>query len=103
MADTKNGPDLHPDTVQLSLGENYGSITTVLPSGRLQTQMIWVGTDGERLVVNTEVHRQKYENIERDARVTLTIRDEQDPYRYAEVRGLVVETLVGRAARDHIV
>ena len=102
MADTKNGPELHPDTVELARGANYGSISTVLPDGSIQTQLIWVGTDGERLVVNTEVHRQKYENIERDQRVTLTIRDEQDPYRYAEVRGQVVETVTGQEARDHI-
>ena len=51
MADTMNGPELHPDTVKLAQGANYGSITTMLPSGRLQTQMIWVHTDGERLVV----------------------------------------------------
>jgi PPOX class probable F420-dependent enzyme len=102
VPDTKNGPELHPDTVELARGANYGSITTVLPSGRLQTQMIWVHTDGERLVVNTEVHRQKFKNIERDATVTLTIRDEQDPYRYAVVRGRVVETVGGQEARDHI-
>jgi len=53
-------------------------------------------------VVNTEVHRQKFKNVERDPRVTLTIRDEQDPYRYAEVRGEVVETVRGQEARDHI-
>ena len=102
MADTKNGPELHPDTVELAREANYGSISTVLPDGKLQTQMIWVDTDGERLVVNTEIHRQKYKNIERDQRITLTIRDEQDPYRYAEVRGLVVETVRGQEARDHI-
>jgi PPOX class probable F420-dependent enzyme len=97
-----NGPELHPDTVKLAQGANYGSITTMLPSGRLQTQMIWVHTDGERLVVNTEVHRQKFKNIERDPRMTLTIRNEQDPYHYAEARGRVVETVTGQRARDHI-
>jgi len=102
VADTKNGPELHPETVELARGANYGSITTVLPSGRLQTQMIWVHTDGDRLVVNTEVHRQKFKNIERDAKVTLTIRNEQDPYHYAEVRGRVVEVEGGQRARDHI-
>jgi PPOX class probable F420-dependent enzyme len=102
VADTLDGPELHPDTVELAQGANYGSITTVLPSGRLQTQVIWVHTDGERLVVNTEVHRQKFKNVEQDSRVTLTIRDEQDPYRYAEVRGRVVETVGGQRARDHI-
>ena len=102
MADTMDGPELHPDTVKLAQGANYGSITTMLPSGRLQTQMIWVHTDGERLVVNTEVHRQKFKNLEQDSRLTLTIRDEQDPYRYAEVRGRVVEAVGGQRARDHI-
>ena len=102
MADTKNGPELHPMTVELAQGPNYGSISTLLPSGDIQTQLIWVHTDGERLVVNTEVHRQKYKNIQRDPRVTLTIRNEKDPYNYAEVRGRVVETVTGPEARAHI-
>ena len=102
MADTKDGPELHPDTVELARDANYASITTVLPSGNLQTQVVWVDTDGERLLVNTEVHRQKFKNVERDATVTLTIRNEQDPYHYAEVRGRVVETVTGQEARDNI-
>lgn len=102
MADTKNGPELHPVTVELARGANFGSITTTFPSGLFQTHMIWVGTDGERLVVNTEVHRKKHTNIQSDPRITLTIRDENDPYRYAEARGRVVETVTGQEARDHI-
>jgi PPOX class probable F420-dependent enzyme len=102
MADTRNGPDLHPDTVELARGANYGTITTALPGGNFQSQVIWVHTDGERLVVNTEVHRQKFKNVEQDPRVTLTIRNEQDPYHYAEARGRVVEIEGGQRARDHI-
>jgi PPOX class probable F420-dependent enzyme len=101
MADTRNGPDLHPDTVELARGANYGTITTALPGGNFQSQVIWVHTDGERLVVNTEVHRQKFKNVEQDPRVTLTIRNEQDPYHYAEARGRVVEIEGGQRARDH--
>ena len=63
-ATSKDGPELHTATVELAQGRNYGAITTVLPSGRLQTHPIWVGTDGERLVVNTETHRQKYMKTE---------------------------------------
>ncbi len=102
MADTKNGPELHPATVELARGANYASITTMLPRGNFQTQLIWVHTDGERLVVNTEVHRQKFKNVQRDPRVTLTIRNEQDPYHYAEARGRVVETVTGPEARAQI-
>lgn len=102
MAVTQNGPELHPETIKLAEGANFGSITTALPDGQFQTHLIWVGTDGERLVVNTEVHRQKYKNIQRDPRITLTIRDESNPYKYAEVRGRVDETVTGQIARDQV-
>ena len=102
MAGTKNGPELHPTTLELAQGANFAAITTALPGGDFQNHYIWVGTDGERLFVNTEVHRQKFKNVQRDPRVTLTIRDEQDPYRYAEVRGEVVETVGGQKAGDRI-
>ena len=101
-ATSKDGPELHPATVGLAQGSNYAAITTVLPSGKLQTHPVWVGTDGERLVVNTETHRRKYKNLERDPKVTLMIRHEENPYRYAEVRGEVVEKVTGQEARDHI-
>ncbi len=102
MAATQHGPELHPTTVELARGANYGSISTTMPDGDLQNHLIWVHTDGERLFVNTEVHRQKYKNVQRDPKVTLTIRDEENPYRYAEVRGEVVEEVTGPEARGHI-
>lgn len=102
MADTADGPQLHPVTAELASAPNFAAMTTVFPSGKLQTQYVWVHTDGERLVVNTEVHRAKFKNVERDQRVTLLIRDEDDPYRYAEVRGTVTGTTRGQAARDQI-
>ena len=101
-ATSKDGPELHPATVGMAQGRNYGSISTTLPSGNLQTHPIWVHSDGERLVVNTETHRRKYKNVQRDPRVTLTIRDEENPYRYAEVRGRVTETVTGQVARDQL-
>ena len=102
MADTLDGPDLHPVTRELASGPNYAAISTLLPSGRIQTQYIWVGVDGDRLYVNTEPHRQKFKDLERDPRVTLAIRDEANPYRYAEVRGRLVGTERGPSARDRI-
>jgi PPOX class probable F420-dependent enzyme len=102
MADTTDGPELHPVTRELAEHRNFAAISTLLPNGQIQTQYIWVGTDGQRLFINTEPHRQKFKNLERDPRVTLAIRDEENPYRYAEVRGRVVETERGQQARDQI-
>ena len=102
MADTKDGPELHPVTKELAEGKNFAAISTLLPGGGIQSQIIWVGTDGRRLYVNTERHRQKFKDVEHDPRVTLCIRDEENPYRYAEVRGHVAELEEGEAARRRI-
>jgi general stress protein 26 len=56
---------------------------------------MWVDADGEQMLVNTEVHRQKVRNVERDPRVTLMIWDKEDPYRFVEVRREVVEKVGG--------
>jgi PPOX class probable F420-dependent enzyme len=64
--------------------------------------VMWVDADGEYLLINTEVHRQKFRNVERDPRVTLMIWDKEDPYRFVEVRGDVVEKVKGPEARKHI-
>jgi PPOX class probable F420-dependent enzyme len=102
MTDTKDGPELHPTTLELAKGKNYAAISSLLPNGQIQTQIIWVDTDGQRLYVNTETHRAKYKNVEKDPRITVCIRDEANPYRYAEVRGRVVETRAGAEARQNI-
>jgi PPOX class probable F420-dependent enzyme len=102
MADTRDGPELHPMTEELASGRNFASVSTLLPSGRIQTQVLWVGIKDGSLVINTETHRKRFENIENDARITVLIRDEQDPYRYAEVRGRVDRTTTGDEARKHI-
>ncbi len=59
-----------------------------MPDGHPQTQVTWVHADGDHLLINTEVHRQEFENVvERDPRVPLTIWDEDYPYSFVEVRG----------------
>ena len=94
--------ELHPTVVELAREPTYAAVTTLLPGGHPQTHPMWVDTDGEHLLVNTEVHRQKFRNVERDPRVTLMLRDENNPFRYAEVRGEVVEKVRGPEAREHI-
>ncbi|MFC5140522.1 PPOX class F420-dependent oxidoreductase [Actinomycetospora rhizophila] len=102
MSETRNGPELHPMTEELATGPNFASVSTVLPSGRIQTQILWVGVKDGAVVINTETHRKRFENIERDPRITVLIRDEKDPYRYAEVRGRVERTITGPEAREHV-
>lgn len=83
-------------------GKHFAALTTLLPGGQPQTQIMWVDADDEHLIINTEVHRQKFKNVSRDPRVTVTIFDAANPYHYAEVRGRVTEIVHGEAARAHI-
>lgn len=83
-------------------GPNYATITTLLPDGQPQTHMVWVGTDGEHVLVNTEVHRQKAKNASRDSRVTVFVWDKDDMWSWAEIRGEVVDMVTGPKARQHI-
>lgn len=101
MAST-NGRELHPKVIELAREPNFAAVTTLLPGGYFQTQPMWIDADDDHLLINTEVHRQKFRNIERDPRVTVMIRDENDPYSYVEVRGEVVEKAGGPEAREHI-
>jgi PPOX class probable F420-dependent enzyme len=86
----------------LAKDKNFAVLTTLLPSGQPQSQVMWVDADDDYLLINTEAHRQKFHNIERDPRVTVTIIDASNPYHYAEVRGRVIEVVRGDAARSHI-
>jgi PPOX class probable F420-dependent enzyme len=102
MHDGTNGHELHAMVLELARGQNFAALTSLLPNGHPQTQVMWVDADDQRLLINTEVHRQKFRNVERDPRVTVMIWDKEDPYRFVEVRGEVVEKVKGPEARKHI-
>jgi PPOX class probable F420-dependent enzyme len=87
---------------RLAQGKNFGSLTTLLPTGQPMTQVMWVDADDDYVLINTETHRQKYKNVARDPRVAVAIVDGDNPYHYAEVRGQVVGEVTGPAARAHI-
>jgi PPOX class probable F420-dependent enzyme len=86
----------------LAQAKNFAALTTLFPGGQPQTNVMWVDADDEYILINTEVHRAKFINVEKDPRVAVAIIDAENAYHYAEVRGTVVETEAGDAARAHI-
>ncbi len=79
----------------------FAHLATLMPDGRPQVTPVWCDFDGQYVMVNTAAGRQKDKNLQRDARVALSIQDPANPYRYLEVRGRVAErTLTG--ADEHI-
>ncbi|KUJ40034.1 pyridoxamine 5'-phosphate oxidase [Streptomyces albus subsp. albus] len=62
-------------------------LATVNPDGGPQTSVVWVGRDGDELLISTAQGRRKERNLRRDPRASLTIYDPADHLRYAEIRG----------------
>jgi PPOX class probable F420-dependent enzyme len=93
---------LDPDLHDLATSGAFAALTTLGPDGMPSTHVMWVDADDDHLVINTEVHRQKFKNVERDPRVAITIIDPASSYRYIEARGRVTGTVGGKAAREHI-
>lgn len=93
---------LDSDLQSLASEPNFAALTTLMPDGQPQTQLMWVHASDEQVLINTEVGRQKYRNVQADPRVTVTVFDRENSYRYVEARGRVVGTIGGDEARDQI-
>lgn len=93
---------LEPALKHLIDDKNFGALTTFMPDGEAQTQVMWVDADDEHVLINTEVGRQKFRNVERDPRATVTVWNRDNPYQYVELRGRVVDIVTGDEARAHI-
>ncbi|HSY04598.1 MAG TPA: PPOX class F420-dependent oxidoreductase [Steroidobacteraceae bacterium] len=79
----------------------FAHLATLMADGKPQTTPVWVDYDGQHVVINTAEGRQKDKNMQRDPRVAMSIADPENPYRYLEVRGRVVER-THQGADQHI-
>jgi len=79
-----------PETV-LDLLERplYASLGTTRPDGAPQVNPMWFVWDGEFIWFTHTSYRQKYKNIAHEPRVSVSIFDPDQPYRYVEIRGVV--------------
>jgi PPOX class probable F420-dependent enzyme len=89
-------------TLLMARGPNYAALTTLFKNGVPQTHVMWVDTDGENILINTEIHRVKYKNVKIDPRVTVMIWMHDDPFKFVEIRGEVIGEITGQEARDNI-
>ena len=81
-------PESHADILDKPA---FASVATIGPNGEPQNNPVWFGWDGSRIRFSQTTTRQKYRNVSVDRRVALSILDPDDPYRYLEVRGVVVD------------
>ena len=81
-------PDTHRDLFQRPV---HGVLATMMPDGTPQSSIVWVDYDGEYLLINTTLERQKGRNMGANPKVTILVVDPQDTSRWIEVRGHVRE------------
>ena len=79
---------------------NYGVLAAVRPDGTPQLTTVWVDAEDGYALVNTAEGRFKEKYIRRDPRVSLYVRDEDDPYKWLSITGRA--ELVSEGAEDHI-
>ena len=79
----------------------FASLATLMPDGRPQVTPVWCDLEGDYVLFNSAKGRQKDRNVRRDPRVAMAIVDPDNPYRYLEIRGRVVE-ITEQGADAHI-
>lgn len=82
---------LSPEIKQFVDRANFAHLATLMPDGSPQSVPVWIGREGERLVVCTGENSLKARNTRKDPRVALSVVDFQNPYEEVQIRGRVVE------------
>jgi PPOX class probable F420-dependent enzyme len=78
-----------------------GILGTIMPDGSPQVTPVWFDMSDGFFLVNSAKGRQKDYNMRQRPNVALTVIDPENPYRYMEVRGSVME-ITERGAAEHI-
>lgn len=87
------------DSVRALLARaNFAHVASVLPSGAPHSVPVWIALEGDRLAFFTQPGSRKARNLAADPRVAISIVDHQEPYKMAQIRGRVVETVKGDEA-----
>jgi PPOX class probable F420-dependent enzyme len=68
----------------------FAGLATVMPDGTPQVTPVWFDYAGGKLRVNTAKGRVKARNLKLGVSVALSIMDPDNPYRYVQIRGRVV-------------
>ena len=79
-------PVSHQDLLRQPIN---GVLTTMMPDGQPQMSMVWVDLDGECVLINTALERQKVKNMRANPKVNVLVIDPQKSTRFLEVRGEV--------------
>lgn len=69
----------------------YAALGTVRPDGTAQVNPMWFEWEGDRLLFTHTNKRGKFRNLQKNPSMSVMVLDPENPYRYIEVRGRLVE------------
>jgi PPOX class probable F420-dependent enzyme len=79
-------PDSHRDILEK---KGFAHVATIGTDGEPHSSPVWYDWDGQHFLFSQTKTRQKFRNVQRDPRVSVSITDPDNPYRYLEIRGTV--------------
>jgi len=82
---------LSPEAKKLIDRPNFAHLATLMPDGSPQSVPVWVGREGDHLVICTGESSLKAKNTRRDPRIALSIVNFDNPYEEVQIRGRVTE------------
>jgi len=85
--------DLDPQVRELLEGANFVSLATLTAEGAPHATTVWADMERDHPCFFTQPSSFKARNIDRDARVAMTVFDRENPYRTGQLRGHVVDTI----------
>jgi PPOX class probable F420-dependent enzyme len=81
-----------PEAIRLLLdAPNFVHLSTLRMDGSPRNWIVWVGLEGDQILVCTSNLQAKAADMRRDPRVGLSVADSANPYRMAVLSGRVVE------------
>ena len=81
-------PEQYQDLLQKKA---FAHLATLVKDGSPQVTPVWFDYDGTHIRINSAKGRSKDKNMRARPRVALCIPDPENPYRYLQVRGQVVD------------
>lgn len=95
MTDTTPSPAavVPADLVDLLERPLFGILGTVRPDATVQVNPMWFEYDGEHIRFTHTTKRAKFRNLQRNPSMSLAVLDPDDPMRYLEIRGRLVEAV----------
>ena len=93
-------PESHLDLLRDDV-RAFALLATIMQDGSPQATPIWFSWDGEYILINSVIGRIKDRNMRRHPNIAMAILDPNSPYRYVQVRGVVMN-ITSEGGVEHI-